>query len=361
MHKIKRIFEAEVKEFYKEDLVKAYHGFFFSKEEAVKFCTDIVKERLKQIKGLELATPKSLLDFMSDEDTKFKLCVAERSTSKRNYEDSDGYQQAFHKFLKEGDKNLYDQLLSTVVCNIYFYDYFGNEMDVYTNPEAFVGYWEGTFTEEDCKGGKYRGNFYYHELYNKSKLLPFTINDRWYFSSAWANKEQVEDEDGERETYATYSSMSNELNDAVNYACGELLGEMCKYFVDEKGFVADLTEEQELELFGEKVTDYSVKVSVISSNHIVFDSQQELAEYYAERVANDELSEENIYDFLLSLVKCEERYYDIHGNLLRSRIIRQELDGTAEYDIIPDFSMETAKDVFLYQEKRKEKINGSTR
>lgn len=358
MQEVKRICLAEVREYYKDELVKSYNDFYFSKEAAVSFCTDIVRKRVKEIKSIELVTPGALLGFMNDEETRFKLCVSEYSVARKVYEKADGYQKEFHELISDCKSDLYDQLLSIVICNNYFYDYFGNVMDVYTDPQMYVGYWEGAFSEEDCTEGIYRGSLYYYEPRDKTRINPFTANSRWYFVSAWMSKEQVEDEDGDRDTYVAYLCMENELEDAVKYSCGSLLREMCRYYIDEEGFVADLTEEQEFEVFNEKVQDYSVKISAISSNCIQFDSQEELAKYYAEQVANNVLTEESMYDFLLSLVKCEERYYDIHGRLLRSRIVRHELDGTTEYDIIPDFSMESARDVFRNQEKRKEDIDG---
>lgn len=359
MEIIKRICEAEVKEFYKEDLVKTYNNFFFSKEEAVKFCTDVVKRRLKEIKELECVTPGSLMQFMNDEEYQFKLCVSERSARKKIYEESDAYAEDFHKFIKEKSECLYDQLLTTVISNNFLYDYFGNEMCVYTDSESFVEFWEGEFTEENCKDGIFRGNFQYYKPLKKVTNRAFTINERFYYMNSWAGKEQVKDIDGERDTYIVYAGMEGVLEDAVTYACGNLLGEMGHYVESDDEYYPDLSDEQEYEVFKEKVKDYSVKISVISSKHIQFESQKELAAYYAEQVAGDELDEENIYDFLLSLVKCEERYYDIHGNYFRSRIVRQELDGTTEYDIVPDFSIETAKRVLEYQKKRKDKMNGN--
>lgn len=359
MRKIKRIYQATVAEFCKDNLIKVWCDIFYKKEEAIQYCKDIVYKRFKELENVEVVTTESLLTFMRESENCFKLRVTEYSAAKREYEKSNGYAKAFEDFIDEKGENLYDQILSLVICNKFGYDYFGNLIDGYTDAEGFVEFTEGHFTEEDCMNGNYTGTFKYRQLVKCDEKIPYKIYERYYLPYLEVYREPIKDDNGYQ---ACAGGIYTNLEEAVQYECSELRSDMPHYYTDENAeFMADTSEEQDKEMFRQKVTDYAFKIRVVSGKKVMFDSQQELAEYYAEEVSSGRLTEDNIYDFLLSLVCYEERYYDYEEYFLYSRIVRQELDGTTDYDVIPDFSMETAREVYKQQEKWKEHLYGKTK
>ena len=187
--------------------------------------------------------------------------------------------------------------------------------------------------------------------------MPYTVNKRYYSTFYEIYREPIEDDEGYS---AGRCGLYTTLDDAVKGESYSLYSNMWRYFPKNQSLkydaYVDTSNDQDEEMFINKVSDYTLKVRVISNHPLVFESQRELAEYYAEAVSNGNLTQENIYDFLLSLVRYEERYYDRRGTFLYSRIVRQGLDGTTDYDIIPDFSMETACEVCKQQEKWKERL-----
>lgn len=347
---IKRIYEASVVEKLNGFKCKEYLDYFYTKEEAVKFCTDIVKKRYCEIKDVEVVTNTGLLKFMTDKEHEFCLCVAEYSGDKREYEKHGGYAQAFHQLQKECGDDLYEKLLSTLGCRCEWYDYFGHLIQHRTNCEAFVGYTEGMFSEELCTGGKYRGTFYYHE---EKGDFTYKVRDIHYYYFTEVHREPTDDNG-----YDSNSGWFGDLDECLESTQYSLYWEMSNYFPeDENGYAPDLTEEQDREVFAEKATDYVIKVYAISGNRIRFDTVEELRTYYAEQMTNGNITKDNIYKFLLSLVQYEERTYDRGGHLLRSRIRLQPIAGNMDYDIIPRFSMETVESVLESQERWKEELH----
>lgn len=348
---MKRIYQASVGEGENGNIKQAYSEICYTKQEAVDFCLGIAHKRIREIKNLNILTAKDILDFMDDEIHDFHLSVHEFSAEKRIYDEPHGYGQAFHEFIEKGGTELYDNLLSLVVCNVSHYDLWGNVKNVDTDKNAFVGYSRYVFTEEDCKDGHYRADFMYHDYkgnytYSMQQKHHFAVTEIW--------REPIDNDNG---YHAWDSGDYDDLDEAVEYALDVLYQDMEYYYLNEEEHeYEDLTEMQKKEVFKEKVSDYRLVIRSISSERIRFESVRELAEYYAEQICSGKITEERMYDFLLSLVQYDERHYDKEGNLLYSKIKLQELDGTTEYDIIPDFSIETAKDIWKQQQCLKEKF-----
>ena len=67
-----------------------------------------------------------------------------------------------------------------------------------------------------------------------------------------------------------------------------------------------------------KEEEVEIHVDVISCNRIMFESSEELKEYFNNNI--DKIPNDQLYDFLLSLSDHETRIYDYNGNLLESDI-----------------------------------------
>ena len=346
------IYVAHVGELQDGKLANAYNEVCYTKKEAIHYCTEIVKKRLREIKEISLITAAELLRFMNDEEYHFNLTVTEYSTNRKEYEEPNGYAKDFVKYLKLGGPDLYEKLLETIVSNSYEIDYFGNVMEIYTNPEAYVGYTEGKMSEEDCKDGVYRGSFSYYGTTEQD--IPFKMRKAYVMADVEVYREPLEDDLG---FYAEDLSCYESLEECEEYAPHWLFSDLEFYLpLDEEGYCQDITEEQKLDLFHEKVYGYQLRVRNVSPNRIRFESAKELADYYAEKLSDGTVTADNFYDFLLSLVQYEERFYDYKGRLLRSRIKLQDFHDGEEYHIIPLFSYETARDLWDEQQKLKEKL-----
>ena len=289
---------------------------------------------------------------MNDDKYHFELTVTEYSSQKKVYEDTFGYQVAFHQYLKQGGEELYDNLLSTIVCNSYDIDYFGNIMDCYTTPEGYTGFQEGVLMEEHCKNGTYKGSFFYHEHEN---AVPYMMQKAYVIADIEEYKEPAE---GDHGYYAQESGCYESIEECEEYARNMLIQDMyCYVPLDTDGYRMDTTQEEDWDLFHEKVSGYRYRMRCISPNRVRFDSVAELADYYVEKMSSGEIDKSNFYDFLLTLVEYEERNYDSEGHLLRSRIRLQELDGNRSYHIVPAFSYETAEGVWNEHQRLKEKLS----
>ena len=242
------IYVAHVGELQDGKLANAYNEVCYTKKEAIHYCTEIIKKRLREIKEISLITAAELLRFMNDEEYHFNLTVTEYSTNRKEYEEPNGYANDFVKYLKLGGPDLYEKLLETIVSNSYEIDYFGNVMEIYTNPEAYVGYTEGKMSEEDCKDGVYKGSFSYYGTTEQD--IPFKMRKAYVMADVEVYREPLEDDLG---FYAQDLSCYESLEECEEYAPYWLFSDLEFYLpLDEDGYCQDITEEQKLDLFHEK-------------------------------------------------------------------------------------------------------------
>lgn len=106
------------------------------------------------------------------------------------------------------------------------------------------------------------------------------------------------------------------LNDAIEsgkYLCRELFYE--KYDRDPE-------DDSEFEQFMEsEITDASFLISEISGNRIQFETSDEIINYFFDHI--DNIDNENLYEFLLSLVESNDMYFNYKGELISSTISTQ--------------------------------------
>ncbi len=74
----------------------------------------------------------------------------------------------------------------------------------------------------------------------------------------------------------------------------------------------------ELENFINKITYFEFSIDIISGNRKRFNTSKELMDYFNTNIKN--ISNDNLYDFLLSLVESDRRLYDYKGNFISSEV-----------------------------------------
>lgn len=109
---------------------------------------------------------------------------------------------------------------------------------------------------------------------------------------------------------------------------------------------------QELEDFiNNNFEDDCILINVISGNRIRFNTSKELINYFFDNI--NKISNENLYDFLLSFVECDNLFYDYKGNLLNSEISTQcpvEEYGWDAHVIFTEDSCKEGKYRFSYND-----------
>lgn len=111
-----------------------------------------------------------------------------------------------------------------------------------------------------------------------------------------------------------------------------------------------LTNVQIEDIVENNILDYEISGLVFHGNRIKFDNAEEMKEYYVNNIFNVE--KKDIYDFLLSMIRYDERYYNIHGDFTTSRNKHQLLgDNSYGYIVLPLFSLETAEDLYINKDE----------
>lgn len=95
--------------------------------------------------------------------------------------------------------------------------------------------------------------------------------------------------------------------------------------------------------------DYKIRISIVSTNRKRFNTSKEIMEYFNTNIKN--ITNDNLYDFLLSLVESDDYVYDYEGNLLYHQIQDQSPILESGYSNDIDFDIEsckTGKYTFVY-------------
>lgn len=70
-----------------------------------------------------------------------------------------------------------------------------------------------------------------------------------------------------------------------------------------------------------ELTESTFIISVVSGNRLRFNTSKELINYFLDHV--DRVDNENLYDFLLSLVESHELFFDYNGECISSDVTSQ--------------------------------------
>lgn len=121
---------------------------------------------------------------------------------------------------------------------------------------------------------------------------------------------------------STLDTLEEALDFGKNVIKMDCYNELFKYTLNPPD---DITSEQ-LDSFI-KINDeeydiyYRIVVDIISTDRKKFNTSKELMEYFNSNIKD--ISNDNLYDFLLSMVNSEIRIYDYNGNLITRRINTQ--------------------------------------
>ena len=84
---------------------------------------------------------------------------------------------------------------------------------------------------------------------------------------------------------------------------------------------------------------YYINISVFSTNRKSFKSPKDLMEYFNNNIKD--ISNENLYDFLLSLVECDTRLYDYKGKYKSNMIFGRQFLKDQQYAYNLEFTEES--------------------
>lgn len=134
------------------------------------------------------------------------------------------------------------------------------------------------------------------------------------------------------------NNLFNTLNDALYFGKNKIK-EYCYnsiYNTIDDNVPDYLTEEElnnYINLLLSKDINLYIVISVVSTNRIIFNTFKDLSKYFNDNINN--ISNEELYDFLLSLVDNDTRFYDHNGNYLSNFIFEQQpkLDFTCGSEV----------------------------
>ena len=105
-----------------------------------------------------------------------------------------------------------------------------------------------------------------------------------------------------------YSDIFYSLDEAVRLGKLELYNFCCDYYDQE-----EVSKGKLYKFYHDKNLYYDFTVSVVSGSRKRFDTSDEVMEYFNKCI--DHIPDNKLYDFLLTLVECVNRYYRYDGKL----------------------------------------------
>jgi len=173
----------------------------------------------------------------------------------------------------------------------------------------------------------------------KLSIQKFKSNecDKIYFSHVYT---RIELSNGDIKS-DTYIKPFYNLNDAINDSTKHFMSIVNLY----NNNISDIDK-----IIEKYFCEYIISVFVISTSRIKFDSSIEMRKYYINNIFN--ISKEEMYDFLLKLIRYDERHYNYKGEYLTTRNHHQFIKNEYGYIELPLFSMETAENLRLDANKK---------
>lgn len=131
-----------------------------------------------------------------------------------------------------------------------------------------------------------------------------------------------------------YPGIFYSLEEAIDIGKIELYDFCCNYY--DCNYVS---KRQLYKFYNNKNLYYEFHISVVSGDRKRFNSSNEIMKYFNENINN--VSEDQLYQFLLSLVQCENRYYRYDGKLKGGEIIPQAPKLECAFECRVYFNMES--------------------
>ena len=311
----------------------------YSMEEAISEILTSTRDELWYYTGFqESPAMKDMIREMNHGKCTCSFYIDEYSGNRKRFKSQMELYSAFEKIIEEGGMDLYEELLSIVDHQRYYLNSFCEVTRVETIPVKINGHVAGTgsFTREDCKNGYYGGTFRYlpgNEVDDHFKEYDGNI----YQACCKVIRKKANTND--RTKWEPYFECFYSLKEAEDAATSHYYKVLAEYMPDVKCPSKELL----LEKAKDNILGYEISVRVISNQKVQFASLKEFTAYYAKNVLN--VKKEDMYKFLLSLVRYDERVYDHTGEYLRSKNHHQIMEDRSYYRLLPLFSMETAKDI----------------
>lgn len=326
---------------------------YYSMEDALEALCNYMESELWYFKNedysMEKVGTKELLYEMHSGKCGCELFINEYSNRRERFFSQKALYERFQEVITTPDENLYDNLLALVDHQRYYLNSFGEITRVVTIPQKINGkvVGSGRFTREDCHSDCYGGDFKYWNGSASEEERPY--DGKLYFASGNILRKNIDEKDKtgwerykecfyseEEALHGTLSFWENKMEEYVREGMGSASHDYLK------------------EISRKYVMKNIISVCVVSPERKQLKTLKELKKYYSENMLK--VKKENRYDFLLSLVRYDERYYDEDGNYLRSYNRHQFLEDEYTYQLLPLFSKECVDrlkyDVKL--EKRKE-------
>ena len=106
------------------------------------------------------------------------------------------------------------------------------------------------------------------------------------------------------------------LEEAINHGKIELYDLCCDWFDTD-----DVSKRKLSKFYNNKNLYYEFQVSIVSGNRKRFNTSNEIMEYFNKYI--NHIPYNKLYNFLLSLVECDNRYYRYDGKLKGGEIVVQ--------------------------------------
>lgn len=113
-----------------------------------------------------------------------------------------------------------------------------------------------------------------------------------------------------------YNGIFYSLEEAINIGKIELYDLCCNYLDTD-----EVSKSRLYKFYNNKNLYYEFQISVVSGNRKRFNTSDEIMEYFNKYI--NHIPNNKLYDFLLSLVECDNRYYHYDGKLKGGEVIAQ--------------------------------------
>ena len=310
----------------------------YSFEDAKNQIFKAIRDELWFYTGFE-GTPamKNMIQEMHHGKCRCKLSIDEFSATRKRFATQNEYYDNYRRIIEDGGENLYEELLSIVDHQRYYLNSFCEITKIETYPATINGNAIGTghFTKEDCRNETYGGEFEYLPGDKVDKDFK-GCDGRLYQAYCSVIKEN---EPKDKTIWDAEFNCFYTLEEAKEAT----LSSYYKYLTEYMPNIEKASRDLLLEVVGKKIHRHCTSVRIISNNRVECKTLKELKKAYNEGVLQTE--REEMYDFLLSLIRFDERIYDEKGNYIRSENHHQFLEDEYHYLLLPQFSMETAKDI----------------
>lgn len=312
----------------------------YSMEETLKQLYDYLERELwyfrKYDRKMDKASVKDLIYSMHTETCSCELFINEYSARREKIFSQKALHQRFKEVTANPSENLYEELLALVDHQRYYVNSFGEITRVITVPQKIAGQvvGVGTFTREDCKKEFYGGEFKY--LDGTAMEEEKTYDGNLYFGCVNILRQHMDEKN--HTGWERYKECFYSEEEALQGALAFYENKMEEYVPDGNG---NITKELLKEIARKKVTRNFISVEVVSPKRKQFRVLKDMSKYYADHILSVKLEER--YDFLLSLLRYDERFYNEDGEYLRTENKHQFMEDQYNYMLLPKFSRKNVK------------------